>query len=91
MKRLVDLQCSFNALHHAKEDGQEQDNNSDPKGIPLDTIPSIPPPLRYCCRSRLVESLLQDNQAVVPEVEFLNLSMVESHRVTFQKCHVDPI
>lgn len=83
MKRLVDLQCPFNVLHHAKEDGQEKNNNSDPEGIPLDTIPSIPPPLRYCSRPRLVESLLQDNQAVVPEVEFLNLSMVESHQVIF--------
>lgn len=55
--RLVDLQCTLDTLHHAKENRQKQHHNSYPERVPLHPVPPVVPPVRERRRPRLVESL----------------------------------
>jgi hypothetical protein len=73
---LVDLHCSLNALHEAKENGQGKNQSSDPKGVPLNTISPIVPPFKQIARLRLVKDLFEDYKPVMPELEMFNLALI---------------
>jgi hypothetical protein len=77
MIRFIYLQRALNTLHHAKEDREKQNPNSDPKCIPLYPIPPIKPPLGYCSRLGMVKSLFKHYKSIVPVVEPLNLPILE--------------
>lgn len=89
MVGLINLQSTFDALHHTKEDGQEQDQYSHPECIPLHAIAPVPPPLSKCVRSGLIEDLLEYDEAVVPEGELLDLSVVGFQLATFNYFSID--
>lgn len=78
MVSFVSLQSAFDALNNAKEDGQKEDPDRNPKGVPLNPLPSVPPSLPYCFRLSLVKYLLQDNESVAPAPESIDLSVVRS-------------
>ena len=67
MVSLINLQSALDALYHAEEYRQGQDQYGNPKCVPLHAIASIPPPLSKCVRSGFIEDLLEYDEAVVPE------------------------
>jgi hypothetical protein len=71
--RLVHLQRTQNNLNKTQKRRDNQDKNGNPEGRPLNTIPPIAPPLPECHRFGIVVRLLQNNKAVSPEVETLDL------------------
>jgi hypothetical protein len=75
---LVHLQRPLDALHKAEEKRKEQDKNCNPKCIPLDSLPSVIPPLRHGVRFSGVEDLFQHDETVSPVIELLNLPVVRS-------------
>jgi hypothetical protein len=74
--RLVHLQRPFDALYQPKKHSQDQHHDRHPESIPLHAIPPVIPPLRERPRPRLVKDLLQDDEAIAPEVEVLDLAVV---------------
>lgn len=72
----VHLHDACNALYEPKDQGQSEDQYCYPECIPLDSIPTVIPPLRKRSRCCLIEELLQHDQAVMPVEKFLNLAVV---------------
>lgn len=70
----VYLEPSLDALDEAKNDCEDQNQNSHPKGIPLHAIAAVVPPLRKGPRGSVVISLFQDHEPVPPELELFNLA-----------------
>jgi hypothetical protein len=71
--RLVHLQHTQNNLNKTQKRRDNQDKNGNSEGRPLNTIPPIAPPLPEYHRFSIVIGLLQNNKAVSPEVETLDL------------------
>lgn len=72
----TDLEPALDALHQPEEDGDEEDEDGDPEGVPLHAVAAVEPPLRQRPRARLVEGLLEDHEAVVPVREGLEAPLV---------------
>jgi hypothetical protein len=83
MVRLVDLQCSFDALDSTKENGQCEHNNCNPESVPLDPVATIYPPLLDRGWARLIELLFQNDQPVMPESEVLDPPLCFSKLTAF--------
>ena len=74
--RLIDLKGSLDALYQTKEYCQDQDQYSHPKGVPLNTVAPVIPPLGECAWPGVIENLFQDHQPVVPILEMLDLAII---------------
>jgi hypothetical protein len=64
MVGFVHLQSPFKALNNTEENCKTQDQDSDPKRIPLDLVPAIVPELRYGGGPRLIELFLQSQEFI---------------------------
>ena len=80
---LIRLHSSLDALHQSKEDRQKEDENRNPKSIPLIPVSTIVPPLAEHFRPALIERLLQYDQSIMPELIRLNLSIIEMQLTDF--------
>ena len=66
MIRRIHLHDTGNRLNQTKDDGQDENKDSDPERVPLDLLPSIVPPLGETFRLRVIESPLYNRQSLVP-------------------------
>lgn len=73
---LVNLQCPLDSLNEAQDRGNNQHEYRDPKCVPLHAVAPVIPPLPQRFRGRVVVRLLEDDQAVPPVVETLDLSVL---------------
>lgn len=78
MIRFVDLQGAFDALYHTKKDDKEQYTYCHPESIPLYPVSSIVPPLHYRRWPRFILCLLEDRKPVMPEMERIQLPLIET-------------
>jgi hypothetical protein len=85
MISLVHLQRPFSTLHKSEENSKNKHDHSYPERIPLHTIPPIEPPLCQARRSGIVKSLFENHEPIMPEIELLELTIVESERAAFQQ------
>jgi hypothetical protein len=84
----IRLNASFDTLDQSKKECQEQYHDSNPKCIPLHTIPSVRPPLRQALWLRLVEHFLQNNKSITPEVKAINMPIDHSQRVALNSVSI---
>ena len=66
MIRRIHLHDTGDRLNETKDDGQDENKDSDPERVPLDLLPSIVPPLREAFRLRVIERSFDDRQSFVP-------------------------
>ena len=66
MIRRIYLHDTGNGLNQTKDDGQDENKDSDPERVPLDLLPPIVPPLRETFRLRVIENSLYNGQSFVP-------------------------
>jgi hypothetical protein len=75
MVSLPHLPTPLHALDDAEEDSANNQDNRHPK--PLDPLAVIKPPLSNRSGLGVVEELFQNNQSVVPELEMVDLSILQ--------------
>ena len=66
MIRRIHLHDTGNRLNQTKDDGQDENKDSDPEHVPLDLLPSIVPSLGETFRLRVIENSLYKRQSFVP-------------------------
>jgi hypothetical protein len=76
-------------LRKSKEDRQGQDQDGDPKSIPLHAIAPVEPPPWECTWALLIEDLLQYHQTIVPEYEVFDMSVVSTKVATLYESWID--
>lgn len=83
MESSVYLEGPFNTLHQAKRDCHSQNQDSNPKSVPLHAISPVIPPLRQCSRVGLIKDLLQNNKTIVPKRKIFHLAVACAQIATF--------
>lgn len=73
---IIRLDATLDRLDYATHDGQNQDENRDPEGKPLHSLPPIDPPLTQRTGLRLIEDLLQH---VKPSCQYLKFSIWDGY------------
>lgn len=73
---LISLQTTFNTLDNSKQNRQKEDQSSNPERVPLNSFPPVKPPLRQSAWLSLIKDLLENNQAIMPEVKVFNSAIL---------------
>jgi hypothetical protein len=73
---LVYLESTFNTLHKAKEQCEENNKHRRPKSVPLHPPPTIIPQVSYAPWLHLVKDLFQNNKPIMPISEVFDLPCV---------------
>lgn len=85
MIRLIHLKRPFNALDQSEEDSKNKHDHRYPDRIPPHTIPPVEPPLCQPRWSRIVKSLFENHEPIMPEIGLLELTIVNSQRAAFRQ------
>jgi hypothetical protein len=89
VQRKMNLDSAFNHLSDADASRHNQNQNGDPKGVPLHAVATIIKPLRDGPRRRIIKCLLQDHKSVAPKHKPLNLPFAVWKISTFRQPVVD--
>jgi hypothetical protein len=89
VQRKMNLNSAFNDLGDTDASRHNQNQNGDPKRVPLYAVATIIKPLRDGPRRRVIKSLLQDHKPVAPKHKPLDLSFAVWKIPTFRQPVVD--
>lgn len=81
MIRLPDLPTTFYTLNDPKYQSTHHQQDSHP--IPRDPFSVIPPPLLERSWTAIIEILFQNNKAIMPEMEVVDLSFLQLELAAF--------
>ena len=88
---LVNLQGTLDTLHSPEEYRKHQHKSCNPESVPLCAFPPVIPPLWQVARLRLIEDLLQDNKAVMPEFEALDAAVIRPQMAALSNLLVEEL
>jgi hypothetical protein len=74
LNRCPGLDNPRGSLDETKDHSEYQNKCGNPKSIPLDPLSVIVPPLRDGSRLRIIESLFENDQAISPILEVVDLA-----------------